>query len=102
MKFYQIWFVGQFFIPLFSNKIHLPSSKKFDNPVMEVYRGKKIRKYNTINIRVSYNEMIRFIDAKIDSGMSEREAIVKLGILCPCAGPIVIKSNYAANNHKVS
>lgn len=84
------------------NNFLLAKGKKYENPIVKVYRGKNIRKYNTIFIRVSQNEMIRFIDAKLDSGYSERAAINKLGILCPCAGLVIIKSNYAVNNSKVN
>jgi hypothetical protein len=64
---------------------------KWKNPVIEMYRGERIFKYNRINLRVSAVEKKRLIDAKIDFGLSERQAIEEKGILCPCSGPVIIQ-----------
>lgn len=45
------------------------------NKRLEVYRGHTIRTYNCIIIRVSQYEFKRFIDAKLDSGISARKLI---------------------------
>lgn len=66
------------------------------NEVIETYKGVKIRKYNTISIRISSYEMKKFIDKRLE-GESARKAI---GILCRCSSePVIIKNNYA-NGHK--
>jgi hypothetical protein len=54
----------------------------FHNPVVEVYRGQKIRKYNTIILRVSQFELKRFIDAKQDLDLEVREFLEYTGSPC--------------------
>lgn len=54
----------------------------FFNPVLETYRGRPVRKYNTLRIRVSQEEFKKFIDAKELLGYSEREAIQRTRLLC--------------------
>lgn len=68
----------------------------FDNPVVEVYRGKEIRRYPMVRIRVSIPQMKLIIDSKIDDGLTERRALKKHNILCNCDSPLqIIKSDYA-------
>jgi len=70
-----------------------------DNPVLEEYRGFKIRKYNRINFRVSQYEMKLFIDLKHDKGYSARQVITKTNVLCPCSSPLeIVKSKYGKSN----
>jgi hypothetical protein len=69
------------------------------NPVVEIYRDRAVRRYNTIRIRVSQFEFKKFIDAKIDFNCSERQAIEKKMLLCPCKEDIIspAKSQYASH-----
>lgn len=61
----------------------MPSGSK-SNPVVEVYRGVKIRKYPIVKLRTSQKEMKRIIDAIIDYDLSIREVFA---IQCmPCEG----------------
>lgn len=56
----------------------MPQQKKNENPknkILEVYRGHTVRTYNCIIMRVSQFEFKRFIDAKIDDGVSARKLI---------------------------
>lgn len=65
------------------------------NEVVETYKGVKIRKYNTLSIRISAYEMKKFIDKRLE-GESARKAI---SILCRCSPePMIIKKNYADGN----
>lgn len=57
---------------------------KFSNPIVETYKGRNIRKYNTINIRLSPTEYKKFIDAKMDYGLSERDLLEISGRPCDC------------------
>lgn len=60
-------------------------AKKFENPIVEYYKGRPVRKYNLIQIRVSAQEFKRFVDAKIDYGKSTRELLEEGNIPChPC------------------
>lgn len=69
------------------------------NPIVEYYRGKTIRKYNVITIRVSIPEFKRFIDYKDDFGLSCRDSILQKGILCaPCNKPTIVKFNNAQSH----
>lgn len=43
---------------------------KQKNPIVEIYRGKAIRKYPMANFRTSIYEMKRIIDAEMDLGIS--------------------------------
>ncbi len=61
-----------------------------ENPIVETYRGKEIRKYPMVQIRVSVWQMKKIIDAKIDLGLSEKEAIAKLNLFCECSQGIQI------------
>lgn len=58
------------------------NGKKETNPVIEIYRGQKIHKYNTIQIRVNPFEFKQFINAKLDHNMTPREAIHYRKALC--------------------
>ena len=64
-----------------------------ENPIIETYRGRIIRKYNTLRIRVNQYEMKKFIDAKVDLGLSEKKAIQQKNILCPCADAVIKLKN---------
>lgn len=55
--------------------------RKFNNPIIEKYRGVDIRQYPMIRIRVSVYEMKRIIDAQKDFSMSVREAVTDKKIL---------------------
>lgn len=58
---------------------------KESNPIIGYYKGRTLRQYNTINIRVSVHEFKKFIDYKDEFGLSSREAISQKNILCqPC------------------
>ncbi len=56
--------------------------KERKNPIIETYKGVPIRRYPRVYLRVSVYEMKRFIDAKVDLGISEKEAIKSLDIFC--------------------
>lgn len=49
----------------------MPAAKT-SNPIVEIYRGKPIRKYNKINFRVNQYEMKKFIDLQEDNSLSVR------------------------------
>lgn len=56
----------------------MPRTKKSQKPkneIVEIYRGHPIRTYNVIVFRVSQFEIKKFIDAKIDNGISARQLI---------------------------
>ena len=55
---------------------------KTTNRVISNYKGVPIRIYNSIYIRVTVDEYIKFIDASIDFGLSARNAIIKHNLLC--------------------
>lgn len=60
--------------------------KAISNPVIDDYRGTPIRKYNRVLIRVPAYQFKKFIDLKEDQGISERDAILQVGIICkPCS-----------------
>ena len=66
--------------------------KSILNPIIEKYRGTQIRKYNRVQIKVSAYQFKKFIDLKDEKGISERDAILEVGIICkPC-------NQYIANN----
>lgn len=65
-----------------------------DNPIVEYYRGRPIRKYPFLVLRVSVPEYKRFIDMSADKRISASEAIRNGEILCPCRGMKVEKSVY--------
>lgn len=44
------------------------------NEIVEFYKGKAVRKYNKIQIRVTQFEFKKFIDAK-EKGISAKEAL---------------------------
>lgn len=55
------------------------------NPIIGYYRGLPYRASNLVYLRVNIFEYKRFIDAKLDLGFSQKEAIKKTNILCePC------------------
>jgi len=58
------------------------TDKNKKNPIVETYKGVPIRKYPRVYLRVSVYEMKRFIDAKVDLGISEKEAVMSLDIFC--------------------
>jgi len=70
-----------------------------DNPIVETYRGIPIKKYPMVQIRVSVWQMKKIIDAKLDFGLSEKEAVSKLNLFCECSQSVQIvrygKSNGA-------
>lgn len=57
------------------------------------YRGRKLKKYNRIKMRVSIPEYKAFIDAKIDDMLSARQAILRKKLLCQCDGLVPISAN---------
>ena len=66
-----------------------------DNPIIETYRGRPIRKYNVLFIRISHYELKKLIDLKEDHKISPRKAIQSGYILCNCDGVKIEKSIYA-------
>lgn len=66
------------------------NSMDLHNPIVEIYRGRTIRKYPTLRIRVSVPQMKKIIDANIDMGLSEKEAISRLNLFCECSQSIQI------------
>lgn len=73
----------------------------FENPVIEIYKGKQIRKYNCIYMRVNQFEMKQFIDLK-EEGFSERKIIELSGRPCEhCKGVEIIVMN-KKKNKKIS
>lgn len=60
------------------------------NPVIEVYKGREVRKYNTLRIRVSQWEFKQFIDAKEELGLSERQVIENSNRPCECCKGIEV------------
>lgn len=65
----------------------------FSNPVVEVYRGVPVKRYSRVDIRVNVTEMRRIIDAKIDEGLTAREAIQKRRIIFPCPTSVIVPAN---------
>lgn len=62
--------------------------EKPENPIIEEYRGRKIRQHPIVYLRVSIPEMKRFIDAQVDSGLSAMQAIREKKLLCiECKDP---------------
>lgn len=57
---------------------------KFSNPITGNYKGRNIRKYNTIYLRLTESEYKKFIDAKEKYGLSEREILELSGKPCEC------------------
>jgi hypothetical protein len=56
------------------------------------YRGVLIRQYPIVKFRVSVPEMKRVIDAKLDRGISAKNAIKNKMVFCePCTNPLVQK-----------
>lgn len=45
------------------------------NPVIETYRGFEIRKYPMLRIRVDVTTYKEIIDARIDTGLSDRQIL---------------------------
>lgn len=59
--------------------------KKIENPIVEVYRGVSIRKYPLMFIRPSIPEAKKIIDARLDFGLSLKNAIKSKKVFCyPC------------------
>lgn len=48
---------------------------KQKNNIIETYRGHPVRTYNDIHFRVTQFEFKRFIDARLDNGVSARQLI---------------------------
>jgi hypothetical protein len=66
-----------------------PKPKKDDNPIEYHYKGRPVRKYPLIQIRVSRIQYEQFIDAKINFGLSPEQAIAQGKALCNlCNGGI--------------
>lgn len=61
------------------------------NPIVETYKGIPIRKYPRIYMRVSIWEMKKFIDLKVDKGITEREAIKTQQVFCHPSTPFEVK-----------
>ena len=53
------------------------SKKKFENPIIEIYKGHPIRKYNYILLRVTESTKKKLIDAKLDLNISHKDAIAQ-------------------------
>jgi hypothetical protein len=71
----------------------MPDGKQtFQNPiVIKNYRGFVIRKYTKIQLRIGIEEAKKVIDAKLDFGMSVKDAIKRNIILCEnCKGVEVV------------
>lgn len=69
---------------------------KNNNPIIEVYRGVNIRKYNLLVLRVSQFEIKKFIDLRKDKRISAREVIEETCTACtPSSSPygLFIKKN---------
>ena len=54
------------------------------NQIIEVYRDHFVHQYNKLQIRVSQSEYKKFIDAKLDLGLSTREVLEFSGRPCDC------------------
>lgn len=78
----------------------MKQKKKQQNPVVEIYRGTKIVKYPVVRFRVSVPVMKEIIDARLDTGLSDRQI---LGYSSkPCDACIGIKvSTYNSNDDVV-
>ena len=61
----------------------MSEDQRFFNPVLETYKGKQIRKYNVIHLRVGIDEYKKIIDAKENLGLSEKAAIQRGIAICP-------------------
>lgn len=57
-------------------------TKEPTNPIVLTYRGVEIRKYPSLRIRVDQLTMRDIIDARIDTGMSDRQILGYSS--CPC------------------
>lgn len=54
----------------------MPTPNKFNNPIInENYKGKVIRRYNTLYLRLNQFEMKKFIDMQNDTKLTFRELI---------------------------
>lgn len=68
------------------------------NPIIEYYRGKPVRKYNMIRLRVSQFEIKKIIDANLDLELSAREFLEIAGRPCEkCKG---IEITFICDNGK--
>lgn len=69
------------------------------NPIIGYYRGLPYRASNIVYLRVNICEYKKFIDAKLDFGYSQKEAIKKTNIMCePCNG-VSVKKNIDEKAH---
>ena len=71
-----------------------------ENEIIEVYRGVPIRKYNKIQIRVSYYEVKKFIDAKKDKRLSPRDVLEILSTPCETCKNHTVTIYDSDNNSK--
>ncbi len=70
--------------------------------IIGYYRGRAIKNYNTIRIRVSQFEIKKFIDAKLDHGFSARKVLENSGNPCShCTGTEVIVFDKDNNSVKI-
>lgn len=61
-----------------------------ENPVVETYRGVPIKRYPLVQIRISTYQMKKIIDAKLDLGLSEKEAVLRLNLFCECSQDVQV------------
>lgn len=66
------------------------ADKKYTYSPVEIYRGIEIKRHPKVFIRVSVSEMKKLIDARLDMGMSAREAIASTNIICKKCLPSAI------------
>ena len=52
------------------------------NPIIEIYKGRKIRRYNMIELKVSIEEFKQIIDLSLDHNKTKTEIIKTTPILC--------------------
>lgn len=64
---------------MIATEIRMPTHP---NPVLYQYKGKNVRLYNVLRIKVSAIEFKKFIDLRIDEKLSARKAIQERGLLC--------------------
>lgn len=54
----------------------------YTNPVISIYKGRNIRKYNTIKIPISFEEFKQIVDASESLNISRTDVVKTTSILC--------------------
>lgn len=72
------------------------------NPVVEIYKGVKIRRQNKIYLRVNHIEFKEIIDSAESTGLSMKKVLALSGTPCDrCKGIEVVYYDDSGNIHKI-